>query len=143
MPSDVVLAYLQEAMVEAVLLQRNLPGGDWPVVLPDLGCLLREDRVLLADENLAETVSFSGAPVSVHVQSLDAIREQARALGQVAFLHFQPAEICESVIRITLQAKIAPQDPDQRALGLSGIQVQFEEKADGWQAAAGPVFFAA
>jgi hypothetical protein len=141
--SDVALSRLQEATVQAVLQQKRLPGGDRPIRLPDVSFLLREDTVLLADENLAGTVSFADAPVPVRILSLEAILEQARAQGDVAFLQFQPAELGEGVIKLTLQAKLAARDPSRRPLGLSGMQVRFEETADGWQAAEEPSFFAA
>ena len=107
-PFDRELVRLQETTVQAVLLQEPLPGGDRPVVLPDSGLLLRDGTVLLADENLAGTVSFADTTVPVRVLSLEGIREQARTQGDVACLHFQPAEIGQGVIRLTLQARSRP-----------------------------------
>jgi hypothetical protein len=136
------LRHLQETLLEAVLLNQRLPGGEQPVLLPDLPWVLRQSTVILIDENLAESISAERLPMPISVLPLEALKEEARTRGDVAYLRFQPAEIQGDTVRLTLQAGIVPEDPNRRALGLSGLQVQFQEGADRWEVTSEPVFFA-
>lgn len=141
-PPDEVLGHLQETLLKAVLLREFLPGGRQPVMLPDLAFVLRQSTVFLSDENLARSVSLEGLPVSVRVLSPEALAEEARIQGDIAYLRFQPEEKEGDTVGLTLQARIVPQDAARHALGLSGVQARFRQIEGRWEITDEPVFFA-
>jgi len=139
--SDEVLGQLQELLLNAILLGQELPGIDQSVRFPDLPFLLRESTVTLIDENLANSVSAEEILVPVRILSLEALLEEAHAQGDIAYLRFQPLEIEGDTVRLTLEAKVCPHDPNQSVLGLSGIQVTFQKVSGNWQVAKEPILF--
>jgi hypothetical protein len=141
--ADKAVRRLQELLLTAVLLRRPLPGVDRALVLPDLDFVLREESVVVANENLAGSLSLEGLARPVRILSPDDIREEASRRGDVAYLRFEPAERAGDAIRLTLQARMAPSDPGRGVLGLSGVQLRFREVAGEWEVAEDPVFFAA
>lgn len=78
----------------------------------------------------------------IRILPLEVLLDEAHARGDLVYLHFQPAEIEGRTIRLTLQARIAPRDPQQRTLGLSGTQARFREVAGQWEALDEPILFA-
>jgi hypothetical protein len=139
---DEVLGHLQETLLRAVLSRGSLPGGRRPVEFPDLSFVLRQPTVLLSNENLARSVSLEGSPVPVRVLSQEAIVEEARERGDTAYLRFQPAQQEGDAVIVTLEARIAPQDPGVHALGLGGVQVRFQQVDGRWETVNEPRFFA-
>jgi hypothetical protein len=140
---DAAIRQLQEALLEALLLNRPLPGSTKPIVFPDLALILRQSTIPLIDENLVGLISIEGLPKPVRILSLDALLEEARAKGNLAYLRFQPAErVSSDAVRLTLQAGIAPDEPGQHALGLSGVQINVQKIGDQWKAIDEPIFFA-
>jgi hypothetical protein len=138
-----LIGQLQETLLKALLLNQPLPGSTKPIVFPDLSLILRQSTIPLIDENLAKSICVAALAKPVRVLSLDDLLEEARAQGNLAYLRFQPAErLSFDVVRVTLQAGLAPDDPDQHTMGLSGIQVKFQKVADQWRAIDEPVFFA-
>jgi len=142
LPSDEVLRHLQETLLKAVLLSQRLPGGNQPIMFPDLSFILRQPNVVLVDENLVGPVSIEESPTRVRLLSRETLQQEARTQGDITYLRFQPPVGEGNAVRLTLEAKIAARDPDQRILGLSGIQVKFEEVAGQWEAVDEPIFFA-
>ena len=138
---DEVLGQLQELLLKAVLLGQKLPGLNQVVQFPDLPFLLQESTVTLIDENLANSVSAEGVLVPVRILSLEALLKEAHAQGNIAYLRFQPLEIEDDTVRLTLEAKICTHDPNQPILGLSGIQVTFQRISGDWQVVNEPVLF--
>jgi hypothetical protein len=110
--------------------------------LPDLSFVLRQPTVLLSNENLARSVSLEGSPVPVRVLSQEEIVEDARERGDTAYLRFQPTQQEDGAVRVTLEARIAPQDPGVHAVGLSGVQVGFQQVDGRWETVGEPRFFA-
>jgi hypothetical protein len=139
---DEILGHLQETLLRAVLAKESLPGGRQPVELPDLSFVLRQPAVLLSNENLARSVSLEALPVPVRVLSPQDIAEEGSTSGDIAYLRFQPAQEEDDTVRLTLQASIVPRDPGLLALGLSGIQVRFQQIEDQWEIVDEPAFFA-
>jgi hypothetical protein len=139
---DEILGHLQETLLRAVLAKEPLPGGRQPVELPDLSFVLRQPAVLLSKENLARSVSLEALPVPVRVLSPQDIAEEGSTSGDTAYLRFQPAQEEDDTVRLTLQASIVPRDPGLLALGLSGIQVRFQQIEDQWEIVDEPAFFA-
>jgi hypothetical protein len=45
-------------------------------------------------------------------------------------------------VRLTLEARLATRDPDQRTLGLGGVQVTFQRRGDTWAVEELPALFA-
>jgi hypothetical protein len=140
--SDEVLGHLQETLLRSVLSREALPGGRRPVEMPDLSFVLRQSTVLLSNENLASSVSLEGLPVPVRVLSQEEIVEEARERGDTAYLRLQPAQEEGDAVRVTLEARIVPQDPGSLALGLSGVQVRFQQADGQWETVDEPRFFA-
>jgi hypothetical protein len=140
--SDEALGHLQETLLRAVLSRELLPGGRQAVELPDLSFVLRQPVVLLSNENLARSASLEGLPIPVHVLSQEEMVEEARQHGDIAYLHFQPAQQEDDAVGVTLETKIIPQDAGQHALGLSGVQVWFRQVNARWEAIDEPRFFA-
>jgi hypothetical protein len=141
-PSEEVLGHLQKTLLTAVLSRGFLPGGRQPLELPDLSFVLHQPTVLLSNENLARSVSLEGFSVPVRVLAPEEVVEEARSSGDTAYLQFGPAQEEGETVGLTLQARIVPQDPDLRALGLSGVQVRFRQAQDRWEAVDEPIFFA-
>ncbi|MBD2068240.1 hypothetical protein H6F93_12030 [Leptolyngbya sp. FACHB-671] len=139
--SDEVLGRLQELLLEAVLLGQELPGFDQSVQFPDLSFLLEESIVTLIDENLANSISFEEISIPVRILSQEALLEEGYEKGNVAYLRFQPPEIEDNAVRLTLEAKIYSHDSSQFALGLSGIQVTFQRISGDWQVVNEPILF--
>ena len=140
---DEVLQGLQKTLLAAVLGRRPLPGMGRALVLPDLDFVLREESVVLADENLAGVLSPEGLPKPLRILSPEDIREEAASRGDVVYLRFQPVERDDDLVRLTLEARIAVGDRERAALGLSGVQVRFRPVGDEWEAVGDPAFFAA
>jgi len=138
---DEVLGQLQELFLKAVLLGQKLPGLNQVVQFPDLPFLLQESTVNLIDENLANSVSITKITVPVRILSQEALLEEAHEEGDIAYLRFQPPEMEDSTVRLTLEARIFPQNPNQPVLGLSGIQVTFHRILGIWQVVNEPILF--
>jgi hypothetical protein len=81
-------------------------------------------------KNLARSVSLEGLPVPVRILSEKHIVEEVRESGDIAYLRFQPAQQEDDALRVTLEARIVPQDPGVHALGLGEIQVRLQ-RVDG------------
>ncbi|MGI2908101.1 hypothetical protein [Tolypothrix sp. VBCCA 56010] len=139
--SDEVLGQLQELVLKAILLGQRLPGIDRSVRFPDLPFVLQKSTVTLIDENLANSVSIAEISVPVRNLSQEALLEEAREQGDIAYLRFQPPGIEDNVVRLTLEAKVCPHDSSQPVLGLSGIQVTFQKVSGNWQVVNEPVLF--
>ena len=139
--SDEVLGQLQELLLKAVLLGQKLPGLNQVVQFPDLPFLLQESTVTLIDENLANSVTITKITVSVRILSQEALLEEAHEEGDIAYLRFQPPEMEDNTVRLTLEARICPQNPNQPVLGLSGIQVTFHRILGIWQVVDEPILF--
>jgi len=139
---DEALGHLQETLLRAVLSRESLPGGGQPVDLPDLPFVLRQPAVFLSNENLAGSLSLEALPVPVHILSQEDMVEEARESGDRAYLHFQRTQEEGDAVRVTLEAKIIPQDPGQHALGLSGVQVKFRKVDGQWVTVEDPRFLA-
>jgi len=140
---DDVVRRLQEMLLSAVLLRRPMPGSDRPLVLPDLEFVLRQGSVILTNENLSGRLSVEGLPKPLQILSPAEVRAKAEGEGDLAYVRFRPPSREDTVIRITLEARIAPRDPERVVLGLSGVQVDFQEVDGEWEVAGEPAFFAA
>jgi len=142
LPSDEVLRHLQETLLKAVLLSQALPGLNQPIIFPDLSFILRQPIIILVDENLAGRVTIEQPPKPFRIMSRENLLLEARTKGDITYLCFRPPEGEDKSVKLTLEAKIAPRDPAQLTLGLSGIQVKFQEVAGQWEAIEEPTFFA-
>jgi len=141
--SDDVLNQLQVILLRAVLLSQRLPGGDQPIMFPDLSFVLNQTAVILSDDNLVGSVSVAELLKPVRILSRETIEQEAHIHGDLTYLQFRPPELEDNDVWLTLEARIVPQDPDRRALGLSAIRVKFQEVAGRWEVADEPIFFAA
>jgi hypothetical protein len=139
--SDEVLGQLQELLLKAILLGQKLPGLDRSIQFPDLPFLLQESTITLIDENLKNSISFAEVPIPIRILSQQALLEEAHTQGDIAYLRFQPSEIEGDTVRLTLEAKVYPHDPNQSVLGLSGIQVTFQRVSGNWQVFREPILF--
>ena len=125
-----------------MLLGRPLPGKEQPLSFPDLGFLLRQDVIPLLDENLATGVALPASPRPLRVVSSAEVLELARE-EDVAYLAFQPAQIEDDRVTLTLAALMASASPDRRPLGLSAVRVTFRRGEAGWEVVGEPVMSAA
>lgn len=140
-PSEEELRSLQKTLLRAVLLSEPLPGGDQPLIIPDLDLILRQPIVVLSDENLAGSLSIEESPKPIRILSQEDLLQEARLQGDLAYFHFQPPNIDGNAVRLTLEMKIAPRDPSQHTLGLGGVQARFQ-KISQWEVIEEPIFFA-
>jgi len=138
-PED--LAALQSRLLEAVLSSAPLEPGGSPVQFPDLAFVLGHPVVYVLDENLGGSLKVD-TPQTVRVASSEELVAAARNHGDVAYFRFQPADVGDQTVRLTLEAKIASAEA-QPALGLSAIQVTFEKTNGEWRAVSPPTLSAA
>jgi hypothetical protein len=140
--SSEVVGYLQKIMLNAVIGRSNLPGGDKPVMLPDMEFLLHQFTIIVADENLADPIGIKKSQNHFNILSQDAIQKEASGKIDITFLRFQPPKRVNNSIQLTLELKMAPHDPNQHVLGLSGLSVKFQEIDGKWEIVDEPLFFA-
>ena len=139
LPKDSVIASLQKTLLKAALLGETLPGGSRPLRLSDLDFILRHEHIYLSDENLAGDISVEGLPKPLRVMSREELQKQAEAEGDLAYLHFRPAEAVGGGVRLTLEGKLAA---SAQPLGLSSVQVKFRDAGGHWESFDDPVAMA-
>ena len=140
---DETLGQFQGAILEALLTSSPLPGHNRPLNLPDLPLVLGQPDVVVSSENLGGPVRVEGATRSVYIMSEEAITQRSRDHGDFTYLRFQPPQSVQEGVLLTLQIRIAQDDPLKPTLGLSGIQVTFRQVGTRWQAAEETAEFAA
>ena len=139
--SDEVLRHLQELILKAVLTGQPLPHSARPLNFPDISYIMGHSSIYLSNENLFGTTSIEGLPKPLRILSPEELSQEAREQGDLAYLLFRPPEKEDNSVRLTLEGRIAPRDPQQRMLGLSGVQVRFREDGGEWKPD-DPVMFA-
>lgn len=145
MPSNEVVLHLQEMLLKAVLSGESLPGHDQPIKLPDQEFIKRQPVIYLADKNLQGSSSSLKVATSkpIRIVSTETLGEESKMQGNITYLQFQPPEVTEDRVRLTLEARIATGERDQKELGLSSIQIAFSKVGDEWEVVDGPVSSAA
>jgi hypothetical protein len=104
------------------------------VWFPDLAWITEAPTVLVSDENVPAHLPITDANPTVEVVKDADIREQAAKTGDRAYVRFQPAEQKAGQIRIVMEVRIAPAEPDITPLGLGGISTTFVETSEGkWE----------
>jgi hypothetical protein len=132
--STEVIKQLQETLLTAVLMHKPLPGSDQPLNFPDFSFIERQPVIYVVNENLAGPISIEGLPKPLHILSRDDLQQEARKHGDLTYFYFHPLAKENSAVRLTLEAKLIPQNPEHYALGLGGIQVTFHEVDGRWEA---------
>lgn len=136
------IAQLQSIMLSCVLHQRPLPGLTRPVQFPDLAFITEAPAVLISDDNVPSEFDAEDFDRPVKVMPESEIREEATRAGDHAYVRFQPAEELDGQIRIVMEVRIAPVEPDIQTLGLGGIRATFVRQPNGdWEAAEPPAMF--
>lgn len=133
----------QEALLAATLLGRPLPGSDRPLTLPDIEFVHKQPSFILVDENLAPGIKLEGLPKPLEILPADELHAKAHREGDLTYIRFQPAEVGDDLIRLTLELRIAARDPERQPLGLSGVRVSLRRTDGDWQLAEEPALFAA
>ena len=141
-PTQDVILSLQELLLRAVLQGQLIPGQSEPVHLPDLSFFQQEPQIYLAIENLAGLVSLTGLKKPLRVLTTGEVKALACKQGNIPYLQFLEPEVTDDEVRLTLTAMIAPQDPKNQALGLSGVNVTFTRAGTGWEMKEDPVYTA-
>jgi hypothetical protein len=131
--SDEALAGLQRSLLEAVLLDRPLPGAGRAPAFGDRDFLLARPTIVLLDENLAGSLSLDGLPRPVRRLSRDELLEEARREGDVPHLRFSAPEPVGENVRLMLSADIASADPERHVLGLSSVLATFRAADGDWE----------
>jgi hypothetical protein len=129
---DPALAGLQRSLLEAVLLDRPLPGADRAPAFPDRAFFANRPIALL-DENLAAGLSLEDLPVPIRVLSHDQLLEAAKQHGDLPYFRFAAPESLDGAVRLGLEASIATAEPERQVLGLSNVQATFRKVDDRWQ----------
>jgi len=140
--SDRDVRELQETLLKSVLTGEPLPGSVGSVNLPDLSFITRQPQVLLSDANISGPLKVPGLNKPLRTVSVDALRERSRTEGDLAYLQFEPPEIDDDSVRLTLAGQVASADPRRAPLGLSAVRVRFRKTGDQWEAVDGPVISA-
>ena len=141
--SDTTLGQFQGAILEALLAGLPLPGHSRPLNLPDLPLVLGQPDVVVSSENLGGPVRVEGANRTIYILSEEDILQRAKQRGDFSYLRFRPPQAIRNDVLLTLQIRIAQEDPLKPTLGLSGIQVTFRQIGTRWQAAEDTAEFAA
>lgn len=137
------VARLESVMLESVLQRQPLPGRTDPVWFPDLAWITESPTVLVSDENIPDHLPITDTDTRVKVLPNAEIREAATEAGDRAYVLFQPPEASPGQIRITMEVRIAPAEPDIQPLGLGGISATFVESSAGeWTVPEPPAVFA-
>jgi hypothetical protein len=132
-PSRKDLGRLQQALLEAVLNGEPLPGGG-PAQLADLGFVLRHARIHLLDEGLVGRVALEGARKPVAVVSVADLRREARAHGDIGYLHFLPPEADDAgEVWLTLEGRLVTADTGREPASLSRLQVKLRRLDGRWE----------
>ena len=137
-----LITRLQSILLRSVLRQQPLPGQTQPVWFPDLAFLTESPSVLISDANITGQFDIVGIDKPVEIVPESEIREAAARSGDRVYVRFQPAEEVEGQIRIVMEVRIAPTEPDLQPLGLGGIRATFTRKPDGnWEVTEPPTVF--
>lgn len=142
MPSDSEVLHLQEMLLEAVVLGKALPGQSQPIRFPDLSFVMRQIVVFLSNENLSGQMLLRELQKPIRILPVDAIFQEAHNSGDITYLQFQPPEVMNDAVHLTLEAKIATRNPNQQTLGLSSIHVKFLKVAEEWKLLDEPIYSA-
>jgi hypothetical protein len=140
--ADRVIAHLQQLLLEAVLTGKPLPGADQPIRLPDLTFNLHQQVLIVLADNLAGTLSIESSPKPIHILSRDSFVERARSHGPLTALHFQPTQVEDNDIGLTVEVLLAQRDAKQPVVKLSSAHARFQKNEDHWKAVGGPVLMA-
>ena len=143
MLSKKVLLQLQETLLKAVLLSKPLPGHTQPIRFPDLSFVMRQSIIFLVDANLSGPILIEETPRPIRILSIETLLQESQEHGNITYLQFQPPEVIDDKVRLTLEARIATSDPNQQKLGLSNIHVKFLKIGDEWKVVDEPVYSAA
>jgi hypothetical protein len=129
-------------MLTSVLRQQPLPGQTQPVWFPDLAFLTESPSILISDANIPGQFDIVGLDKPVEFVPESEIREAAARSGDRVYVRFQPAQEVEGQIRIVMEVRIAPTEPDLQPLGLGGIRATFTRKPGGsWEVTESPAVF--
>ncbi len=142
LPED-VLGQMQGEMLQAILTGSPLPGQSHPLDLPDLAQLLDQPAVILSTENLGGPIYIQDATRPVYILSEEAIQERVRSEGRFLYLRFEPPQDMSGDVLLTLAIQIAQGERGLPRLGMSGLQVTFQQTDTGWQATDETAAFAA
>lgn len=136
------IARLESIVLESVLQRQPLPGLSEPTWFPDLAWITKAPTVLVSDENVPGALSVTEADQKIEVMQDSSIRDAAAKSGDRAYVRFQPAEQTGGRIRIVMEVRIAPAEPDIKPLGLGGISATFVETNEGeWTVSEPPTIF--
>ena len=138
MPSNEVLAQLDQAVLDSVLTGRPLPGGVTPV-LPDLGFIRRQPAILVAKEGLAGTLSGEALPQPLRIVSRNDI-QTAESTSDTAYLQFHNEILSPDEISVVLEGRIS--SPSSGQGGLISVRVIFHQRDGKWEAAGDPAVLA-
>jgi hypothetical protein len=137
-----IITSLQSILLTCVLRRQPLPGQTQPVWFPDLAFITESPSVLISDSNLTGQFDIVGIDKPVEFVPESRIREAAARSGDRAYVRFQPAEEVDGQIRVVMEVRIAPTEPDLQALGLAGIRATFARGPDGnWEVTEPPAVF--
>lgn len=142
MPTKDSVGYLQAEMIRALLMQGTLPGGVHQLQFPDLGLLLREETILVANDNLVTPLSIGDLPRPVRIVTANELAEWVRQAGDLPYLRFLAPTGDENSVTITLEIKIASSDMSKGSLGLGAITAQFAKTNGEWGSAQEPIIVA-
>jgi hypothetical protein len=129
--TDADVNALQQAVLNAVLLRQDLPGGISAPSLPDLQMITQSDEILLLDRNLKGALAVEGAAKPFRIISDGDLARLRQQTTQVPYLMFQPPQIDGDQITINLGARLAVGQGTPE-LGLSNVQVPFRNDGNGW-----------
>lgn len=136
------IARLQSVMLESVLSRQPLPGSSDPVWFPDLAWITEAPSVLVSAENVPDPEPLTSVRGNVIVSPEAEIRDVAKREGDRTFVHFTPPETSAGSIRLTMEVRMAPTEPDLLTLGLGGITATFVESNGEWTVTEPPAAFA-
>jgi hypothetical protein len=132
------LRQLQQMVLRSALAGEPLPGTGEAIRLPDLQFVTRDGKVLLSDKDLSGRPSVSGAGTPLRIISSSTIAREAKSAGDLAYLRFQPAQVDDDGVSVTLSGEMAASS-GRRSLGLSSVRLRFRKVDGKWEAVGGPV----
>jgi hypothetical protein len=130
------LGQLQAAMLDALCSGTPLAGHQRALAMPDLSYPSERPPLILSSDNLGGPIELKHAgAVPLQILPQQAIQERAQRAGALTYLHFEPPQRVPQGVRLTLQLRTAQPGPGRQPdLGMSAVQVSFQQSGQGWRA---------
>jgi hypothetical protein len=137
-----IVETLRATMLRCLLDESPLPGTSEAVRFPDFRFITEAEDLILSGDDLSDEFEFEEAERPATVMTESAIRSLAEEEGDRFYVYFQPPHWENERVRIPVEVRLAPADPDVMGLSLGGVSAVFEWTGTEWVVVEGPVVMA-